>query len=261
MKKILAYPLSVIFYLAFGLMLALFHPIQWICYNLFGYQAHKKSVDYLNFMLMRCLNLLGTTFKFNNPYKISRDQPCIIVANHQGQYDIPPIIWHMRKMHPKFISKKELGKGIPSISYNLRHGGSALIDRRNKKQSLLAIRELTTTMNATNRSVVIFPEGTRSRDGIPSGFAAGGLITLFSAMPNALVVPVTIQNSWKLMRYGAFPLDIGVNVSHTVHKPIPVSSMEPMDLVEKVQEVVLADFPEVRPRKKGPTPITKKVNE
>ena len=142
MKKILAYPLSVIFYLSFGLSLVIFHPVQWVCFNLFGYQAHKKSVDYLNFFLLRSLNLLGTTFTFNNPYQISRDQPCIIVANHQGQYDIPPIVWYMRRLHPKFISKKELGKGIPSISYNLRHGGSALIDRKDKGQSIRTIKKI-----------------------------------------------------------------------------------------------------------------------
>ena len=65
--------------------------------------------------------------------------PLIIVSNHQSMNDIPPIIWYMRKYHPKFVSKIELGKGIPSVSYNLRHGGSALIDRKDSKQALVAI--------------------------------------------------------------------------------------------------------------------------
>ena len=249
MKKFFAYPLSVIFYLAFGLTIVIFHPVQWVCYNWFGYQAHKKSVDYLNFTIMRCLNLLGTRFIFNNPHKITRDQPLIIVANHQGQWDIPPIIWHMRRLHPKFISKIELGKGIPSISYNLRKGGSALIDRKDKRQSILAIRDLTKTLNKTNRSVVIFPEGTRSKNGIPKEFATGGLITLFKFMPDALIVPVTIHNSWKLMRWGGFPQDIGVHVSHTVHKPIKVAGKNPEELVKQVQDIVLADFSEIRTHK------------
>ncbi|MEH6408467.1 MAG: lysophospholipid acyltransferase family protein [Leeuwenhoekiella sp.] len=253
MKKLIAYPLSVIFYLTFGFFLAIFHPIQWVCFNVFGYQAHKKSVDYLNFCLMHSFNLLGTGFTYNNPYKIPPDQPCIIVSNHQGQYDIPPIVWFMRRLHPKFISKSELGKGIPSISYNLRHGGSALIDRKDKGQSIRAIKKMAETLNKTNHSVVIFPEGTRSKDGIPREFAPGGLATLFKFMPNALVIPLTIHNSWKFMRNGAFPLDIGVNVSHTVHEPIPVSSMPSADLIQKVQDIVLADFPQIHKRKKGTT--------
>ena len=47
MKNILSYILSVGFYLCFGLALVIFHPIQWISFNLFGYKAHKKSVDVL----------------------------------------------------------------------------------------------------------------------------------------------------------------------------------------------------------------------
>lgn len=251
MRKILAYPLSVIFYLAFGLCLVIFHGIQWICFNFLGYQPHKKSVDYLNFLLLRCLNLLGTTFTYENPYTLSRAQPCIIVANHQGQYDIPPIIWFMRRFHPKFISKKELGKGIPSISYNLRHGGSVLIDRNDTAQSLEAIKSIASYINQNNRSVVIFPEGTRSRDGIPTAFAKGGMRTLIENIPTALIVPVTISNSWKLMRWGAFPLDIGVRVKLQVHKPIPVAGRNPDDLIQETQDVILADFTEIRPRRKS----------
>ena len=246
MRKFFAYPLSVIFYLAFGLTICIFHPVQWVCYNWFGYQAHKKSVDYLNFCILKCLNLLGTRFTFENPYTITRNQPIIIVANHQGQWDISPIIWYLRRLHPKFISKIELGKGIPSISYNLRKGGSALIDRKDKRQSIMAIRDLTKTLNKTNRSVVIFPEGTRSKDGIPKQFATGGLVTLFKFMPDAIVVPVTINNSWKLMRLGGFPQDIGVHVKHTVHKPIPVAGTAPEELVKQVQDIVLADFPRIK---------------
>src|SRR5690606_21081302 len=106
---------------------------------LFGYKALKITVDWLQFFLMRCLDVLGTRFTFTNPYDIDTDQPLIIVANHQSMYDISPIMWYMRKHHPKFISKKELGKGIPSVSYNLRHGGSVLIDRKNARQALPAI--------------------------------------------------------------------------------------------------------------------------
>jgi len=213
----------------------------------FGYSAHKKSVDILNFFLLRCLNILGTSFDFDFKQELPKDKPIIIVANHQGTYDIPPMIWYLRKLHPKFISKKELGKGIPSISYNLRHGGSVLIDRKDKKQAIQAIKDITQYLNDTNRSVIIFPEGTRSRDGVPRRFATGGLKTLFEAMPTALVLPVTIHNSWKLMRWGAFPMQVGVNVTHKVHNPIPVNSKPALALIKEVESIVLSDFDEIRP--------------
>ncbi|MCF8713747.1 1-acyl-sn-glycerol-3-phosphate acyltransferase [Joostella atrarenae] len=238
MRKILAYPLTVIYLLVFGLFLVIFHPIQWICFNVFGYQAHKKSVDVLNFFLTYSLLLLGDNVIFRNPHKIATDRPCIIVANHQSMYDISPIIWHMRKHHPKFISKKELGKGIPSISYNLRHGGSALIDRKDREQALKAIINLANYAKDNNRSVVIFPEGTRSRDGKPKPFQTGGLKILLKKMPDAQVVPISINNSWKTLRYGKFPMGIGSSITFDVHEPMGARDLPAEELIAKIETTI-----------------------
>src|SRR6187431_3637167 len=106
MQKIISYPISFIAILLFLLTLVIFHPIQWICLNVFGYQAHKKSVDYLNFILLKIVIILGTTFSFENADSVPIGVPVIFVANHQSLYDIIAIIWFLRKSHPKFVSKK-----------------------------------------------------------------------------------------------------------------------------------------------------------
>lgn len=242
LKKILSYPLSVLFYFFFFLTLLVFHPIQWLSLKIGGYAAHKKSVDIFNFFLLRCLNILGTRFSIENPHNIPTDKPSIFVANHQGMYDIPPIIWYMRKHHPKFVSKKELGKGIPSISYNLRHGGNLLIDRKNGREALVKMSKFADYLNQHKRSAVIFPEGTRSRTGAPKKFAVQGLQMLFRKMPEANVVPVTINNSWKLFRHGSFPMGIGVHLIFKVHEPIPVSSDDPVSLAAVVERTIIADI-------------------
>lgn len=242
MKKILAYPLSIISYFFFFLCLGIFHVIQWLSLKLGGYQAHKISVDVFNFFLLRSLNILGTRFSIDNPNDIPVDRPCIFVSNHQGIYDIPPIIWYLRKHHPKFVSKKELGKGIPGISFNLRHGGSVLIDRKNPKQAVVALAGFAKYLNKTKHSAVIFPEGTRSRDGKPKSFAKTGMQILFKKMPDALVVPITINNSWKLFEYGQFPLGIGVHITLKVHKPIPANSEDPDSLIAKVERTIISDI-------------------
>ena len=238
MQKILAYPLTVIYFLLFGLTLVVFHPIQWFCFNVLGYKAHKVSVDWLQFFIMRCLNVLGTSFTYINPHKIETGQPLIIVTNHQSMYDIPPIMWYLRKHHVKFISKKELGSGIPSVSYNLRHGGSVLIDRKKPTQAVNAIKNFAHYIETTKRAAVIFPEGTRSRNGIPKPFQRKGLLTLFENIPSALVVPITINNSWKMQRYGKFPMGIGNRLSFTVHEPIKVEDHEHNQIIETIEKQI-----------------------
>ena len=173
---------------------------------------------------MGCTRILGTRYTFQNDQNIPTDRPLIIVTNHQSMYDIPPIIWHMRKYHPKFVSKIELGKGIPSVSYNLRHGGSVLINRKDPKQSIAQLEKLGNYIEAHNRSAVIFPEGTRSRTGEPKPFRTTGLKVLMKNAPSALIIPISINNSWKLLRYGKFPMGLGSHVKFEVHPPMEISA-------------------------------------
>jgi len=237
MRKLLAYPLTCVYFLFFGIALLIFHPIQWICFNWFGYNAHQKSVSYLNLLLMRCSHLLGTRYTFENNQSLPEGRPLIIVANHQSMNDIPPIIWYLRKYHPKFVSKIELGKGIPSVSYNLRHGGSALIDRKDPKQALQAIANLGTYIETYKRSAVIFPEGTRSRTGHPKKFQTTGLKVLMKKAPSALLVPVSINNSWKMLEYGKFPYGIGAHLKFKVHPPMEITG-DPETLIAKIEGVI-----------------------
>lgn len=239
MQKIISYPLSIIYYICFGLCLVVFHPIQWICFNVFGYQAHKKSVDYLNFFLVKCTNLLGTTYHFENVERIPQNVPLIIVANHQSMYDIIAIIWYLRRFHCKFVSKKELGSGIPSVSYNLRHGGSVLIDRKDPKQAIPTIKGLSEYIQKNTRSAVIFPEGTRSKTGKPKAFAQSGLKILCKYAPSAYVVPITINNSWKMVRFGAFPMGLGNRLQFIVHEPMEVKAHTFEELMQKTESAVV----------------------
>ncbi|MGL4384721.1 MAG: lysophospholipid acyltransferase family protein [Flavobacterium sp.] len=240
MQKIISYPLSVIYYLCFGLCLVIFHPIQWICFNAFGYQAHKKSVDYLNFFLVKCTNILGTTYRFENLNSIPKNVPLIVVANHQSMYDIIAIIWYMRRYHCKFVSKKELGSGIPSVSYNLRHGGSVLIDRKDPKQAIPTIKGLSEYIEKNTRSAVIFPEGTRSKTGKPKEFAQSGLKILCKYAPSAYVVPISINNSWKMVRFGAFPMGLGNRLTFTIHEPMAVKDYAFEELIQKTEAAVIS---------------------
>lgn len=231
MNKFFGYILTPIYYLFFWFWLGIFHPTQWLAYNIGGYKAHKVVVDWMNFWLVATCYLLGNRVTFSNPYQLPVNRPIIFLANHQSMYDIPPIIWFLRQHHAKFISKIELTKGIPSISYNLRKGGGANIDRKDTKQSIMEIVKLAGRMREKNWSAVIFPEGTRAKDGKVKTFQVGGVATILKKCPEALLVPLAIDNSWRMVQYGFYPLSAFEHISLQVLKPIEPNGVPAEQLV------------------------------
>ncbi|QKJ32517.1 1-acyl-sn-glycerol-3-phosphate acyltransferase [Mucilaginibacter mali] len=247
MRKLLGYILSPIHYIGFGLALLIFHPIQWVCFHWFGYKAHKRSVDILNWFLKGSYYLLGNTVTFVNKQNLPVGRPIIFMANHQSTYDIPPLIWYLRKYHAKFISKIELAKGIPSISFNLQHGGGANIDRKDNRQAIGELVKLGTRMHENKWSAVIFPEGTRGKDGKVKMFQGGGLGALLKKCPEALIVPVAISNSWKVVQYGQFPLNTFIAMHWEVLEPIEPGSATANELALIVESKIKAHLGQQEP--------------
>lgn len=239
MRKFFGFILTPLHYLCFVFFLLLFHPIQWLSLKLGGYGAHKKSVDILNWFLTSSYYLLGNTVTFVNRQHLPKERSIIFIANHQSMYDIPPLIYFLRKYHAKFISKKELSKGIPSISFNLKHGGAANIDRKDSKQSIAEILKLAKNMKEKNWSAMIFPEGTRSKTGILKPFAVGGIATILKRVPNALIVPIAIENSWKMVRYGNFPLGTFIPMRWEVLTPIEPEGKNAEELVREAEQSII----------------------
>ena len=220
MRSLLGYITSVIFYLAFGFILVINHAMQVIAFRLFGYRAHKWVVDLLSGSILAAMRLMGARIRFKNEKDLPHDRPLIIVSNHQSMFDIPAIGWFFKDHHPKYIAKIELGKNIPSVSYNLRHGGSVLIDRSNQKQALTEIIKLGRYIEKNNFAASIFPEGTRSRTGKMKPFKPGGLQALVRTAPSALIVPFVIDGHSELQPKGLFPLRFGCRITYTMLDPI-----------------------------------------
>lgn len=236
--KILSYLLSPIFILVFCLILVVFHPLQWFSFNVFGKKAHDKVVDALNFCLVKSMLIIGVPVRLINQHKIPENTSVIFVSNHQSTFDIPPIGWFFRKQFPKFVAKIELGKGIPSVSYNLKHGGAVLIDRKDAKQAISELVSFSKRIKENNWGAIIFPEGTRSRNGKPKKFAVNGLKVITKFNKEGYIVPLTINNSWKVFKYGKFPLGIGSPITITAHEPIKISTMPFEALLEKTETVI-----------------------
>jgi 1-acyl-sn-glycerol-3-phosphate acyltransferase len=231
MKKFLGYLLSPIAILAFFVVLCVFQPIQWFSYKLGGYSAHKKSVDILNFFLTSTAYILFNNITFINKQNLPIGRSIIFVANHQSLFDIPPLIWYLRKYHAKFISKVELTKGIPSISFNLKYGGGANINRKDPRQAITELIKFGERMKKNNWSTVIFPEGTRSVDGTVKTFQSAGIATILKKCPDALIVPIAIKNSWRMIQYGLYPMNTFTPMVWEVLEPIEPGTTPADELV------------------------------
>ncbi len=240
MKVILDYILSSIHAVYFGIVLVLFDVLQRIAFHLFGANAHQKVVNTLNAFLCYGWYLTGSHIEFKLVEPLPKNKAVIFVANHQSMFDIPGIIWFLRKFRPLFVSKIELSKGIPSISYNLRVGGAALIDRKDNTQALKEIRRLGRYIAEKKYAVAIFPEGTRSRNGQLKKFASGGIATLLKECPEALIVPICIENLSKFNPKGIFPLRSFTKLKWTVLAPIDQVGKTPDDIVQESRAAIEA---------------------
>ncbi len=235
MRKAIGWLLTPLHLVLFMAVLLVFHVAQVLALP-FGYAAHKRVVDYLNLCVLASLKVVGTRIELDREHELPTDTPLIVVANHQSMYDIPMLGWAFRNHHPKFVAKVELSKGVPSISYNLRHGGSVLIDRSDPRAAMRAIRKFGKQVEEHRYAACIFPEGTRARDGVMKEFNLAGLTMLMRAAPSATIVPVAIDGSWELMRYRMRPIPFGVRVKCTILTPIKQRGQSVKAVVSVVED-------------------------
>lgn len=216
MKMVISYILTPLFFLFFGLSLAVFQPVQVITRNLFGAKAHDKTVGALNFCLTSCLLILGTRIKYKNFRKLPIDKPVLVISNHQSMWDISPVIWKLRKKRTKYIAKASLAKYIPSISYNLKYGGSVSIDRNDPAGSIEKIKQFAGFIAENKFAICIYPEGTRSRSGKIKPFKSSGIEAILKVIPDINVVPIAIKNTGLIDNEGKFNKRIGIKPTFTM---------------------------------------------
>ena len=219
MQHALNWLFTVPFLLAFGAILAVFDPLQRVA-RLFGQRPQEIVAGALQTSLVWAFHLCGTRIQVERSPAIRPWTPYLIVANHQSMFDIPIFGALLFSNFPKYISKRSLARWIPSISYNLRRGGNAIIDRDDREQALGAIRALGEQVRTRRVSAVIYPEGTRARHGALGEFKPKGFLELLDAAPDVEVMPVAIDNSWKLLRHNLFPVPFGTRVRVHFGQPI-----------------------------------------
>jgi 1-acyl-sn-glycerol-3-phosphate acyltransferase len=229
---------TVPFLLAFGGLLGIFDPLQRIA-RLFGQRPQEITVGALQVGLVWAFRICGTKVEVERSPLVQPYAPYVLIANHQSLFDIPIFSKILFTNFPKYVSKRELARWIPSISYNLRRGGNAVIDREDRAQALNEIRALGARIEERGVSAVIYPEGTRSRNGTLGPFRPGGTLELLEAAPNVPVVAVTIDDAWKLLRNNLLPVPFGTHVRVRIGAPIARTPNEDrVELLARVRDEI-----------------------
>jgi 1-acyl-sn-glycerol-3-phosphate acyltransferase len=161
----------------------------------------------------------------------------ILMSNHQSGFDILSLIAVIpRRIY--WIAKKELFD-IPIFGPSMRRGGYIPLDRSDGRKALKSMENAAAIIRQGS-SVVLFPEGTRSRDGRLLPFKRGGF--MLAARAGVPVIPVTINGSGRVNPGGLIRLYSG-KISLTLHPQITIpegmkKSAAEEWLMERVREAI-----------------------
>jgi 1-acyl-sn-glycerol-3-phosphate acyltransferase len=222
-NRLLSWLATFVFLPVFGAVMVVFDAAQRVAY-LFGSRPQEYVAGAVQWVLVRTFGICGTRLLVERSPEIRPWTSYIIVSNHQSMFDIVILGSLFFSNFPKYISKRELGRWIPTVSFNLRVGGHVLIDRGDAPQAVRSIRDLGRRVRAGRCSAMIFPEGTRARAGELGRFKPAGTLALLEEAPTTPVVPVVIDESWRLLRHNYLPVPFGTRVR--VHLGAPIARRE-----------------------------------
>jgi 1-acyl-sn-glycerol-3-phosphate acyltransferase len=158
----------------------------------------------------------------------------VFVSNHQSIYDIPVLFWSL-PYQLRIIAKESLGN-FPFLGWHLRRTGHMLVDRRNPDRA--AIFGWASRLTSQGLSLIVFPEGTRSRDGRVGRFKGGSFyLALEAGLP---IVPLSVVGTRLVMRKGRLAVYPG-HVRLLVHEPMETTGLagaDAKDFGERVRQIV-----------------------
>ena len=237
MRAVRDWVFTIPFLIAFGFGFVFFDVVGRIV-RPFSLRGFEYVMAMLQRYLMNTFRICGTRIIVERSPAIRPRTGYAVVSNHQSLLDIVMIGGLLFTNFPKYVAKKELSRGIPSISLNLRWGGNALIDRKDRSQAFRAIKAVAERAQERGVSVAIFPEGTRSRDGRLKEFKRGGTAIMLSAADQLPVVPVTISGSWRLAEKNLTPVPFGCEVRIRFGDPIDRHPDDVDELLTTVREQI-----------------------
>ncbi len=200
----------------------------------------KESADFVHYYTSKMgrfiLWVSGVRVDVQGLENVDPKRAQLILPNHQGSFDV----WALMGFFPvpfRWLMKKELFH-IPIMGPAMKKGGYMGVDRRNRHQALSDMECVLTTLREGS-SVIIFPEGTRSRDGKVGEFKRGAFKLAYKS--GVQILPISISGSFDIMQKGSWLL-YPHPIKMVIHKPIEVAELDMAarrQLPEQVRQQVI----------------------
>lgn len=198
---------------------------------------HKASQKWMLDNIKRS----GSTVEIFGTEHLPKNRNVVFISNHQGNFDIPLLMGYI-DMPKGFISKVEARK-IPIVEKWMELIHCVFMDRSTLKGSAGAIIEGIKTLKA-GHSLVIFPEGTRSKGDRMGEFKSASF--KLATKPGVPIIPVTIDGSYKIMEQNQNKIK-PAHVKITIHPLIETKGLDKESLEalpHQVQDIIKSALPD-----------------
>ncbi|MBI2067816.1 MAG: 1-acyl-sn-glycerol-3-phosphate acyltransferase [Deltaproteobacteria bacterium] len=213
--------------LSMGLFCAVLGPLD---------RSKRKILKACYYFARIFLPIAGIRIQVSGLQHIDPKSNYIVCSNHQGIFDIFTLMGTL-PLPLRFVSKPSYFK-IPFIGWGMRGVGHIEITRTHKERDRKTLDELVKLVKE-GASIVMFPEGTRTRDGKVGPFKFGAFyVAVHSGIP---ILPVTIQGSFERMRKGKRLPEPG-RISLKIQGPISPSGQTVESLCDDTRKVILSNF-------------------
>lgn len=229
---------TIIWYIFFFLSVFLSLPFMWRAKYL-EKKGLNKEAEEITYKVTTCwstslLKVAGVKINIFGEENIPPDRNFLFVGNHQGNFDIP-IYMSCIKTPKGFVAKIETEK-IPGVRSWMKYMHCVFMDRNNLKNSGKAIIQTIRNLKE-GYSMVIFPEGTRSKGDALGEFKAGSF--KIATKSKTAIIPVTMDGSYKIMEGSKKkPWFTPAEVNLYIHPIVEVKDLSPEEIEELPNKIV-----------------------
>ncbi len=222
------------------LLFIIYTPIQAVVFLFtFAFDKKRHAVHYIGAAFARFALFLSPVFRVRvtGRENLDRSKAHVVVMNHQSLLDI---LLSFILFYPcKMIGKKVLSR-VPFLGWNLVIGGHLFVDRKSRKSQFEAIRKMEVLLNSGD-SLLVYPEGTRTRDGEIADFKKGAFRSATGT--GTPVLPVLLDGAYQALPKSGIIVN-GVFILHMhVMPPVEVEKgSDPAVLALKCHEIMCEEL-------------------